>query len=181
MKRLWGAEKPYLDIENDKGGDGLALLNVPVPPRPDPWSTLNFWQRAFGWSYLLQFSVEHFGFEWFDNSIRIHAEGTGERIACLLTGRLARLQRESGARVLVMAQYDPYVWRAPDFAARQRYAGAGVLECARQNGLAVLDTFDALATAKGGPRSLYGLWHLNDQGNRLTAGLVAAALAQAGR
>jgi hypothetical protein len=174
MKRLWGGEKPYFDIE----GDGLTLRNVPVPPRPDPWSTLNFWQRAFGWSYLLQYSVEHFGFEWFDNRIRVHPDGTGERIACLLTGRLATLQRSSGARVLVMAQYDPFVWQDAEFATKQRYIGAGLLDCAAKQGLAVLDTFDALATAKGGPRSLYGQWHLNDAGNRLTADLVRRALTQ---
>jgi len=187
MKRLWGAEKPYFDIKNDKGSendkrDRLVLRNVPVPPRPDPQSTLDFWQRAFGWSYLLQFSVEHFGLEWFDDRIRAHLDGIGERIACLLTGRLADLQRTSGARVLVMAQYDPYVWQDAAFAARQRAMSAGLLECARKQGMAALDTFDALAatTVLGGPRGLYGHWHLNDAGNRLTAELVAAALTRAG-
>ena len=174
MKRIWGAEKPYFDI----AAGTLVLRNVPVPPRPDPWSTLDFWQKAFGWSYLLQFSVEHFGLEWFDNRIRVHPEGTGERIACLLTGRLADLQRTSGARVLVMAQYDPYVWQDADFALKQRDMAAGLLDCARKQGLAALDTFDALATSttKGGPLGLYGKWHLDDAGNRLTAALVQRAL-----
>ncbi|MBV8393428.1 MAG: hypothetical protein JOY81_09640 [Alphaproteobacteria bacterium] len=172
MKRLWGAEKPYFDLKDGR----LVLRNVPVPPRPDPWSTLNFWQRAFGWSYLMQFVVvEHFGFDWFDNRIRVHREGTGERIACLLTGRLAELQRTSGARVLVMAQYDPYVWQDAAFEAKQRRASDGVLACAKQNGLATLDTFEALA-GSGNPRGLYGQWHLNDKGNALTAKLVAATL-----
>lgn len=182
MKRLWGAEKPYFDIVPDKTGRKLVLRNVPVPPRPDPWSTLNFWQKAFGWSYLIQFSVEHFGFEWFDNRIRVNPEGTGAEIACLLTGRLAALQKSSGARVLVMAQYDPYTWQDNGFEAKQRGLTNGVLDCARRNGLATLDTFNALANWKGraantgGPLGLYGQWHLNDAGNMLTAELVAKAL-----
>ena len=39
-----------------------------------------------------------------------------------------------------------------------------------------LDSFDAMANAPGGPLGLYGLWHFNDKGNALIAGLVAAAL-----
>ena len=57
MSRVWGVEKPYFTLDEGQ----LVLRNVPVQPRPDPWSTLNVWQRTFGWSYLLQFSVEHFG------------------------------------------------------------------------------------------------------------------------
>jgi hypothetical protein len=192
MRRLWGAEKPYFDLQGngqDNGqGNGLVLRNEPVPPRPDPRTTLNFWQRTLGYSYLVEFTVERLGLQygWFGDHIRIHPEGTGERIACLLTGRLADLQRRSGAAVLVVAQYDPYVWQNADFAAEQRRMSHGLLDCARKNGLGILDTYDAVAawtakgtgkgTSKGGPRGLYGLWHMNDQGNRLTADLIDAAL-----
>jgi hypothetical protein len=172
MSRMWGANKPYFDIADGR----LVLRNVPVPPRPDARATLSFWQRTLGYSYLFDFVMRRLQLmhNWFGDHIRVHAEGDGERIACLLAGRLAELKRVSGARVLVMAQYDPVVWQDAAFAAEQRRIAEGVLGCARRAGLEVLDTFDALARAE--PKGLYGLWHMNDAGNRLIASLVAAAL-----
>jgi len=178
MKRLWGAEKPYFDIEAGK----LALRNVPVPPRPDPRTTLSVWQWTLGYSLLFDFVLRRLDLlhDWFGDHVRVHEAGDGERIACLLTGRLAQLQAASGARVVVLAQYDPLVWQEPKFAAEQRRLTQGVLDCARRQGLAAVDSFEALSkwTGKGGPRGLYGLWHMNGQGNRLTAQLVAAVLAK---
>jgi hypothetical protein len=172
MSRMWGANKPYFDIAEDR----LVLRNVPVPPRPEPRTTLSLWQRTLGYSYLFDFVLRrlHLLHDWFGDHIRVHAEGDGERIACLLTGRLAELQRISGARVLLMAQYDPVVWQDPNAATEQRRLTQAVLNCGRQAGLDVLDTFDALAQAQ--PTRLYGLWHMNDAGNTLIASLVAAAI-----
>lgn len=173
MSRLWGAEKPYFDIADDR----LVLRNVPVPPRPDPRATLSLWQRTLGYSFLVDFVLRrlHLLHDWFGDHVRVHPEGSGERIACLLTGRLAELKRISGARVLLMAQYDPVVWQDPKLAAEQRRLTEGVLRCGQQAGLDVLDTFDTLARAN--PGGLYGLWHMNDAGNKLVASLVAAAIA----
>jgi hypothetical protein len=75
----------------------------------------------------------------------------------------------------VVAEYDPVVWDDPKFAAGQRRLTAGLLACARKNGLATLDTYEALA-ATGQPRKLYVLWHMNGAGNALIARLVAGAL-----
>lgn len=173
MHRIWGAEKPYFDIDNDR----LALRNVPVPLPPDPRATLSIWQRTLGYSFLIDFVLRRLDLlhNWFGDHVRVHPAGDGERIACLLTGRLKVLQQQSGAPVLVLAQYDPMVWQDPAFAAAQRRLTHGLLACAEKQGLAVLDSFDALA-ASGDPRRLYGLWHMNDAGNRLTAELVAAQL-----
>ena len=44
-----------------------------------------------------------------------------------------------------------------------------------KNGLLTIDSFDALA-APPNPRQLYGLWHMNEPGNRLIARLVAEKL-----
>lgn len=177
MRRLWGAEKPYFDLE----GDGLVLRNVPVPPRPDPRTTLNVWQRTLGYSFLVDFVLRRLDllYDWFGDHIRVHPAGEGARIACRLTARLEMLQKTSGAPVLVLAQYDPIVWQDAKFADEQHTMTKRLLACARQRGLSVLDSYDAMAAATGkdGPRGLYGLWHLNDQGNRLIAGLVAKALA----
>lgn len=174
MSRLWGAQKPYFDI----AGTMLVLRNVPVPPRPDPRTTLSIWQRTLGYSFLVDFVLRRFNLlhNWFGDHIRVHDEGDGERIACLLTGRLAELQRISGARVLLMAQYDPVVWQDPKFAAEQRRITQGVLRCGQQAGLAVLDTFETLSKAPD-PKKLYGLWHMNDAGNALIAKQVAGAIA----
>jgi hypothetical protein len=70
------------------------------------------------------------------------------------------------------------VWRNAEFSAEQRRQAQGLLACARLRGLGTINSFEALANAPGGPQSLYGLWHMNDKGNRLIAGLVADALAQ---
>jgi hypothetical protein len=75
------------------------------------------------------------------------------------------------------------VWQDPAFAADQRRLTGDLLSCARRHGLAVLDSYDAVAAwpGKNGPRDLYGLWHMNDRGNALIAKLVAGALAKQGR
>jgi len=82
--------------------------------------------------------------------------------------------------VLVLAEYDPLVWQSPEFAAEQRRMARGLLACAAQRGLGTIDSFEAMAAVSdgGGPRGLYGQWHLNDRGNGLVARLVADALAQ---
>ncbi|HTR86431.1 MAG TPA: SGNH/GDSL hydrolase family protein [Reyranella sp.] len=174
MKRMWGAEKPYFDIEKD---GTLMPRNMPVPPRPDPRTTLSFWQRTLGYSYLFDFILRRLNllYDWFGDHIRVHEAGEGPAIACALTGRLVELEKTSGARVLLLAEYDPVVWQDPAFEAEQRHMAKDLLACAAKRGLATIDSFDALA-ATGDPRRLYGLWHLNDKGNALIAGLVARAL-----
>jgi lysophospholipase L1-like esterase len=173
MRRLWSADKPWFELSDGQAGDRLELKGVPVPERQEPHSTLTFWQRTLGYSYLFDFILRRLDLlhDWFGDHIRVHPPGTGERIACRLTERLAALQRSSGARVIVVAEYDPVVWDDPAFAAEQRRLTAGLLGCAAKNGLATIDSFQALAD--NGQRRLYGLWHLNESGNRLIARLIA--------
>lgn len=171
MSRVWGAEKPYFDL----AGDGLALRNVPVPPRPDPRVTLTVWQRTLGYSFLVDFVLRRLDLlhDWFGDHVRVHPAGDGERIACRLTARLAELQKRSAIPVLVFAQYDPVVWRDAAFAAEQRRLTGGLLRCASERGLATLDSFNALAARTGDARRLYVLWHMSNDGNRLMADLLA--------
>ncbi len=178
MRRIWGAQKPYFDIEKN----ALVLRNVPVPPRPEARTTLTFWQRTLGYSYLFDFVLRRLDqlHDWFGDHLRVHAEGTGEKISCLLAARLAELQRVNGAKVLVLAEYDPVVWDEPKLAPEQRRLTQGLLGCARKNGLATLDSYDAIA-ATPKPRALYKLWHMNKDGNRLIATLVAKALETNGK
>jgi hypothetical protein len=179
MRRRWSADKPYFDIQNDT----LVLHEVALP-RSDPKTNLGFLERTLGYSYLLDLVMRRLDLtdNWLSDNIRVHPSGLGEKISCALAHRLADLQRRSGARILVVAQYDSVVWRDASFASEQRRLTKILLDCSRQQGLDVLDTFDALAAngGKGSPRSLYGEWHMNDAGNRLTAGLIAAALGNGG-
>jgi len=179
MRRRWSAEKPYFDIE----GGALVLRNVPIQ-RADPRTSLDFLERTLGYSFLFDFVMRRLGVldAWHGDHVRVLPSGMGEKISCLLTHRLADLQRRSGVHVLVVAQYDPFVWQNASFAAEQRRLTKGVLDCSRQQGLEVLDSFDALAAndGKGAPGSLYGQWHMNDAGNRLTARLIAGALGSGG-
>ena len=170
--RLWSADKPYFDIDGGK----LVLRGVPVPPRTDPRRTLSFAQSTLGYSFLVDFVLRRLDLleDWFGDHIRVHPAGTGEKIACLLTDRLRELQQSSGAPLLLVAQYDPYVFKTAAFGEEQRRLTGLVLDCARARGLKVLDTFDAIAKS-GGPLGLYGVWHMNDAGNALVAGLIAAA------
>lgn len=174
MRRLWSADKPHFDLANGKP----ELRNVPVPPRAEARTTMDFWQRTLGYSFLVDFVMRRLDLlhDWYGDHVRVHPPGTGERIACQLTTRLAELQKTSGAPVLVVAEYDPVVWDHPKFTAEQRRVTAGLLACARKNGLATLDSYDAMA-ATGQPRQLYVLWHMNASGNALIARLVAGALA----
>ncbi len=173
MRRLWSADKPYFDLD----GDALRLRNVPVPPRAPARETLSFWQRTLGYSFAFDFILRRLDqlHDWYGDHIRVHPRGTGERISCLLTARLAELQKSSGAKLLLVAEYDPVVWDDPRFAAEQRRLTAGLLACGRRNGLATLDTYEAMAAAPR-PRDLYVLWHMNAAGNALIARQVAAAL-----
>lgn len=177
MRRLWSADKPYFVVEDGKP----VLSGVPVPPRADPAGTLSLWQWTLGYSRLFDLILRRLDLlhDWYGDHQRVQAPGTGEHLACLLTGRLDDLQRTSGARVIVMAEYDPVVWDDPAFAAEQRRMTRGLLDCAAANGLATIDSFDALA-AKSAPRKLYVTWHMNEPGNRLIAELVAEALQRAG-
>ncbi len=173
MRRMWGAEKPYFDIE----GDALVLRNVPVPPRPAPRSSLSWAQRTLGYSLLVDVTLRRLNLlhGWFGDHARARPSGTGERIACLLTERLAALQAASGARVIVMAQYDAWAWQDPANGAEQRRLATGLLGCAARQGLLTIDTYDALAGRRS-PRDFYAQWHMNAPGNRLIAEIVAGKL-----
>jgi hypothetical protein len=112
---------------------------------------------------------------WFGYHTRVHPRGTGEVIGCGLTKRLAALQRSIAVPVVVVAFYDGSAWRDDALAAEQRRMTGRILDCARRDGLAAIDTFPVLAAAPN-PRGLYSPWHMNPKGHLIVAQLIAAAL-----
>ena len=172
LSRAWGAEKPYFALK-----DGAPeLRNVPVPPSPRPEDTLDFWHWTFGWSVLLDTVLVHQGleYEWIVDHKRAVPAGTGERVACALMPRLAKL----GVPTLVVAQYDFYVWENAAFGAEQRRLSQDVLKCASAAGLASLDLYDKTAEAvrTEGRDKIYRAWHPSPEGYRLIAAEITAEL-----
>src|SRR5882757_5285878 len=177
MRRVWGTEKPYFELE----GDQLKLRNVPAPPSPAPRDTLDWAQRIFGYSVALDtfLRLKGWQYEWALDHDRVLPRGEGERVACALMQRLAALARDAKASALVVAEYDPYPWEDADFSQDQRRIAGGVLKCAADAGLATVDTFAAYdrAIAAGGIPAVYLKNHPNPAGARLIAEQVAAGLA----
>ncbi len=170
MSRTWGAEKPYFALK----GDMLELRNVPVPPSPDPSDTLSFLQSAFGWSILVDTVLRHQGwqYEWSVDHELAMPHGAGERMACPMMRRLAKL----GVPTLVVAEYDFYVWENAEFAAEQRRVSQVVLRCAEEAGLGTLDLYDDTerAVRTRGRSAVYLAWHPSPLGYRLIAEAIAA-------
>ena len=174
MSRLWGYEKPYLELV----GTALELRHVPVPDHPAPGSKVPLWHRVLGWSYLLRMienRVVADPFVWVGDNERALPRGMGEQLVCPLMHRLAAI----GTPTLVVAQYDPNIWQEKRLREEERRLSRLVLQCAAQAGLATLDTFQEIdrAVQTHGLAMLYGgtLHHTAD-GNRLIAETIWSEL-----
>jgi hypothetical protein len=172
MKRVWGAEKPYFETVNGQ----LVERNVPVPPSPDPASTLDIWQRLFGWSRLLDMVLESQGwkYEWQLDYARVLPRGAGARLACPLFERLAAL----GVPVLVVAEYDPYHWQNDDWRKVTRATDDTILDCAKAAGLPTLDMFETIdkGVREKGLWAIYRRAHPGPAGTELAAQRIAQEL-----
>ena len=166
LKRLWWRDKPWFALER-----GQLVLNG-LPVRNRALSALRPLLRPY--ELLLRHAgpdLQH----WLRYHVRVHPRGSGETIGRGLTKRLAALQCSSGARVLVVALYDGRAWQDDRFAAEQRRITGSILEAARAEGLAVVDSFPVLAAVPDRP-SMYNAWHMSARGYRIMARLIAAAL-----
>ena len=181
MNRMWGREKPYLELRGlEPHGAELELRNVPVPPPPDPRDSLSPLQAIFGWSLLVDTVLDRLRLRniWHMDHARALPAGTGERLACPLMQRLAR----TGVPTLVVAQYLPTAWEVPEQGVEERRISRVVLDCAEKAGLATLDVYPLFdeAIRSGGRKSVYAQWHPNARGYRLTAEAIAAELKRRG-
>lgn len=172
MKRVWGAEKPYFDLRDGT----LVLRNTPVPPSPAPADTLSLSHRLFGWSMLVDTVLKHQGwqYEWALDFERVLPESAGKPLACALMRRLAGL----GLPILVVAEYDPYLWKDDDYAPVVRQRSKDVLDCAADAGLATLDMFETIdkAVRARGLDAIYRVSHPGPEGTRLAAARIADEL-----
>jgi hypothetical protein len=181
LSRVWGADKPYFDV----AGDALVLRNVPVPRSTELQAPLTLVQRLLGRSVLIHMAMQAVGLmdDWSNDAIRVHPEGNGERIACLLMDRLAAFGRAAEAKIVVVALYDAdaWRWRWLGLLARQQRTLEATLSCAAKAGIETIDSYNAFdrAIASDGIDALYHRWHPTAAGNRLIAELAAARLKQA--
>ena len=172
MSRVWGAEKPYFTLLDGK----LVERNIPVPPSPDPATTLDGWDIAFGRSVLVETVMESLGwwYEWTADHVRALPSGDGLTLVCPLFKRLANV----GVPVLVVGQYAPYHWQNERFARETRQTMRSVLACADAAGFATLDLFDTIdaAVRAQGLQTIFRQAHPGPAGTALAALAIAAAL-----
>jgi hypothetical protein len=115
---------------------------------------------------------------WFAPLSRPPAQLSGQNglaLTCALMQRLQEQVRQSGSRVLVLAQYGPHT------ETKLRDTMQAMVACAGQAGLTVLDLlpiFDQLEkTDPRTYRSLFGAGHMSALGNRFVAQRLQRALA----
>jgi lysophospholipase L1-like esterase len=175
MRRVWGRDKPYFTLATD----GTLVLH---PPSFEP-AHLSFWQRAFGWSVLLQTVNGRLSWhdEWTSDSVRAPSAGDGERLVCPLMHRLAQI----GVPTLVVAQYESTLWLRDDavYTAHQLAQTRLALDCTRKAGLLTFDTYDVIVAAvrRDGAAALYNEGgHHTASGNRVVAGAIAEELGRRG-
>lgn len=172
MRRVWGAEKPWFEQVNGR----LVERNLPVPPSPDPASTLDLWQWLFGWSALVDEVLKSQGwqYEWQLDYARVLPRGDGARLSCLMFKRLAAI----GVPVLVVAEYDPYHWQNDDYRAVTRATDDKVLSCAKAAGFPTLDLFETIdkGVREKGLWTVYRRNHPSPVGTGLAAQRIAEEL-----
>ncbi|MDI1285054.1 MAG: GDSL-type esterase/lipase family protein [Reyranella sp.] len=165
--------KPYFV----PAGDGLELRNVPVPTTPLS-GPLVAMRSVLGYSHLLDTlmrRLDAYDF-WFGNNVGTGIDGV--LVSCRLMERFAALARKYNVKALVVALRQSDRWNHPLQRAVVEQKVAAVLACARQAGLATLDTSAAFAAAAATTDPAYFVAdHYTDRGNALAASLIAAALA----
>jgi hypothetical protein len=173
---LWGIAKPYFEIVDS----ALHLRNVPVPPHVE--RPLDAFRRVGGYSFLVDKIMERLGLAsyWLRGQPRHReaAHGEGDRVSCLLMGRLRQLGHAHDMRILMVAQYTPLAWTSESTRQFETRTTNALLKCAQRNGLETLDTAVDVETAvrTSGLDAYYADGHMDNAGNLLTAELIADRL-----
>lgn len=178
---MFGAQKPYYTIE---AGEPV-LHNVPVPRFSGMVQELGWARTVLGYSYTFTWFAERLGFQgWlypgFIKNKRATTEGTGEQISCLLMQRLKQHSAAAQIRLLLVMQYEFGVFAEP-----QPQAALAVLNCARDLGFEIVDTWAPLSEIRtSNPRHFSDLFrfhqaipgHMSALGNWVVATAIAERL-----
>ncbi|MEM8811162.1 MAG: SGNH/GDSL hydrolase family protein [Pseudomonadota bacterium] len=186
-RRYGRAFKPYFVLE----GDTLAVRNLPSPRNSTRPEDVGYWQSWFGWSYLVFFGARALGLEevWINRNLltdRVHDNEVAVDIACRLLGETASFSKARDIPVVLALIYS-----GGEVATGERHwFTQQYLDCAKEVGLPVIDTFEAFLEASQTeddfPASRYRVWkngnvaHMNSAGNRLVAETIASQLRESG-
>lgn len=159
MSRWSGNPKPHFELE----GGALRYVPADVPVESAPWRVA---KRVLSASVTID-SLFLRGLHGVGPDIVAHHQGA--EVACALMDRLATLGRESGARVVVLAQPQRPLSTPDERALKDR-----VLACAARSGLLQLDVFPAVDAVPEDARHRLFKGHMTAEGNRLVAAEVHA-------
>jgi len=159
-----GNAKPYFDLD----AAGLRLHPAPVP-EPPWWAPL---KPLLATSATVQALFPTL-LDW-EGPYQVDAHDRAREVACALMGRLAALGRERGARVVLVAHP-----QQPASAPEEVELAAGVLQCARAQGLTAVDLFPAFAALPPAQQAALFRGHLSTQGNALVADQLATVIGPA--
>lgn len=175
-----GYDKPYFAIENGV----LAAKNQPVPRAKGVLANLGLIRRAFGYSYLVDFTMRRLGVErWFYMAESVKAPTDDIEVSCALLQRLKQETDARGVRLIFLMQWSGT--QISEWPTRPNYV-TEVLDCARSVGIQTIDSWDLLKGVQGeGQDGLDALYnrlggniysHMSPAGNRFMAELMVKAL-----
>jgi hypothetical protein len=175
-----GGNKPWFTVHDGQ----LVAHDIPVPRFSGSATEIGLVRRLLGSSQLIDFVAQRFGLRerWFGTVI-VQQPTDFVAASCLLLQRLHRQTAAQGIPLHFLLQYQAESLLRetvpPSYA-------AAVVACARADGIATLDSWDALhALAVRDPAALEALFHsapdgtfghMTEAGNRFVARLLAAQL-----
>jgi hypothetical protein len=178
-----GVEKPYFEL--DARGE-LVLRNVPTSRARPRIEDLGWVRSVLGYSYLADSLMRRLGKGdvWYVGGFRTvwvrRDPARAVELSCKLLARLDGFARENDLPFLAVAEYAaPHVYGGSN--ARNELAQTrALLDCARAQGVEVLDLLPALTAERardpGRFSTLYARIHHSSAGNRFVAERIAEAM-----
>lgn len=179
-----GGAKPYFLLENGKA----VLSGVPVPRSIAGSKEIGRKRAIFGHSHLVYSVMQRIGKLplWVSASHHYqkkYDDKVGPEISCALMDRLLEIRATRGIKIIVLMQYGGGEIVNGD----RPWFVTPVLQCARDKGLPVIDTFEPLKkiaiTDNTAFKRLYVMHdnetiygHMSAEGNRLMAAMLAEQL-----
>lgn len=182
-----GGAKPYFRLENGKA----QLSGVPVPRSIAGTKEIGMTRAIFGHSYLVYSIMVRIGKlpMWVSSRHHYqqeHDEKIGPDISCALMDRLLEIQAARSIRIIFLMQYGGGEIVNGD----RPWFVTPVVQCARDKGLQVIDTFEPLEkifrSDKAAFKRLYVMHengtvygHMSAEGNGLIASMIAEQIRKA--